>query len=93
MAGPATPGARLQSYTGGVPADVAKMLQRQVAALKRQRGGLLPKLLAGAAAAAAVAGAVWWRWGGGGGGGGARDPAAELASLGQRIASTESRIQ
>ena len=36
----------MQSYVGGVPAEVVKMIQRQLAELRRAHGGgVLPKLL------------------------------------------------
>ncbi|PRW39209.1 Lysoplasmalogenase TMEM86A [Chlorella sorokiniana] len=93
-------GQMVESYTGGVPAQVAQMIQRQVAELKASsRGSLLPKLLLAASAAAAAAGAVWWRLhhGGGGSGGGSSssvgDLGAELRSLNERMAIAQQRLR
>ncbi|KAI7837796.1 hypothetical protein COHA_008424 [Chlorella ohadii] len=92
-------GQMVESYTGGVPAQVAQMIQRQVAELKASsRSSLLPKLLLAASAVAAAAGGVWWHLhhgssGGGGGGGDVGDLGAELRSLNERIAIAQQRLR
>ena len=87
----------LQSYAGGTPAEVAKMVARQLAQLKGSGGGLLAKLLLAAGAAAAAAAAAYWhlgrRQGGGGGGGDAGGLAAEMRSLSERIGIAQQRLR
>jgi hypothetical protein len=84
----------LQSYAGGIPAEVAKMVARQLAQLKGSGGGLLAKLLLAAAAAAAVAAAAaYWRFGRQQGGGQARDLGAEMRSLADRINIAQQRMR
>lgn len=88
---PPRPG--LQEYSGGVPAQVAQMVQRQVAALRGSGPSLLTKLLAAAAGMAALGGAaLWWR-AHHGGGGGPGDLGSELRSVSERMTIAQRRLQ
>lgn len=87
---------RPQVYAGGVPNQVASMIQRQLATLRSRRGGLLTKLLLAAGSAAALAAGLAWRMGylgGGGAAGGAagRNLSEELRTLGERIRLAQKR--
>lgn len=83
-----------EAYVGGVPAEVAKMVARQLAQVKGSGSGLLSKLLLAAGVAAAAAAAYWHltRKGSGGEGGG-RDIAAEMLSLSERINVAQQRLR
>ncbi|KAL4856436.1 hypothetical protein ACK3TF_003232 [Chlorella vulgaris] len=83
-----------EAYVGGVPAEVAKMVARQLALVKGSGGGLLSKLLLAAGVAAAAAAAYWHltRKGSSGEGGG-RDIAAEMLSLSERINVAQQRLR
>ncbi|KAL4428986.1 hypothetical protein ABPG77_006025 [Micractinium sp. CCAP 211/92] len=89
-------GEEVEVYAGGVPNQVASMIQRQLATLRSRRGGLLTKLLLAAGSAAALAAGLAWRMGylgGGGAAGGAagRNLSEELRTLGERIRLAQKR--
>lgn len=72
------------------------MIQRQLAALRSRRGGLLTKLLLAAGGAAALAAGLAWHFGrlggpGAGGGSAGRDLDEELRTLGERIRLAQKR--
>jgi hypothetical protein len=84
----------LQSYAGGVPAQVVAMIQRQLAELRGSGPGLLARLLMAAGVAAALGAALYWRFGRGGGGAAATgDLGEELRSLGERINIAQQRMR
>lgn len=82
-----------QSYAGGIPAEVAKMVARQLAQLRGSGGGLLAKLLLAAAAAGAAAAAAYLRFGRPQGGSQERDLGAEMRSLADRINIAQQRLR
>lgn len=89
-------GEEVEVYAGGVPSQVAGMIQRQLAALRSRRGGLLTKLLLAAGGAAALAAGLAWHFGrlggpGAGGGSAGRDLDEELRTLGERIRLAQKR--